>query len=55
MTTTYIIKSKKRIYGLKQAAKLANDKLFNDLAPYGYAPDQFMVTQNSYDKMLSLR
>ena len=27
------------MYGLKQAAKLARDKLVKDLAPFGYAPD----------------
>ena len=33
------IKIKKGMYGLKQAAKLAHDKLVNHLKPFGYSPD----------------
>ena len=32
-------KINKGIYGLKQAAKLANEKLIKDLAHFGYFPD----------------
>ena len=31
----------KGMYGLKQAARLANDKLVDLLAPFGYAPDPY--------------
>ena len=34
----------KEMYGLKQAARLANDKLVDLLAPFGYYPDPYVST-----------
>ena len=41
MMVTYIVKLKKGMYGLKQAARLAYDTLVADLKLEGYNPDRY--------------